>query len=185
MRRKTERSMGRVLRKTYAVAKYAAALLVALNLCRLPETAWLLPDFFASRRWLMGWVALLLALGLLADRPLRKRKPEDRPALLALIVPGLLVMDAAAIAHLYLSWYHSGAVSTAAQSPVLLLVMAAGCVLWIYGRAVPTLPFGSIWGLRTRQTLVSEEAWQKAHRQAERVFILLGALLLLVGTALL
>ncbi|MBQ9008559.1 MAG: SdpI family protein [Clostridia bacterium] len=63
--------------------------------------------------------------------------------------------------------------------------MAAGCVLWIYGRALPRIPFGSIWGIRTAKTLASETAWTNAHLKGRALFCILSLISFVAGILLL
>ncbi len=63
---------GRMLVRTYPVAKYLAFLLIPLSLYRLPPRTWLLPGACGAREWLMLWPALLMVLGTLADRRARR-----------------------------------------------------------------------------------------------------------------
>ncbi len=199
MQRSSKRRPGRILIRTYPVAKYLAMLLIPLSLYRLSPVTWLLPGITGAREWLMLWPALLMVLGILADRRARRalekdaRERENKKTaqgshiltFLALCVPGLLLLDAAAAAHLYLSWYRGGAGQPGQPMPVLsLAVMAMGCVFWIYGCISPGIPFGSVWGLRTRGTLSSPDAWMSFHRKSAAVFKLAGAALLAIGTVL-
>ena len=107
MQNSRKRRPGRILRITYPIAKYAAILLISLNLYRLPREAWLLPGVTGPRAVLMLWPALLMVLGLRADRRVRLLRKDERNLLsfLALCDPGLLLLDIAAIARLYVSWY--------------------------------------------------------------------------------
>ena len=143
MQHSRKRRPGRILVLAYPVAKYLAFLLIPLSLYRLPPQTWLLPDITGSRAWFMLWPALLMLLGLLADRRARRaleldaREKESKTAsqgshfftFLALCDLGLLILDAAAIAHLYLSWYRSAAgLPDQPLRPLLLILMAMGCV---------------------------------------------------------
>ena len=191
---------GRILRIAYPIAKYAAVLLIPLNLYRLPRQTWLLPGISGPREVLMLWPALLMLLGLLSDRRILRAKEQDRQeqknktsgkashclSFLALCVPGLILLNIAAIAHLYISWYHSATAQPENAVPILPgAVMAIGCVLWIYGCCLPQIPFGSIWGLRTGRTLSSPEAWQEFHHKCMPCFQIAGALFLAIGTFIL
>lgn len=109
---------------------------------------------------------------------------SDALFFLAWSVPGMLLLNLAGIAHLYLAWYHSGQSALPPSLPVLLL-MAVGCVLWIYGRVLPRIPFGSIWGPRTKESLSSPEAWCTLSCRSAPVCLAAGALCLLVGTLML
>ena len=188
---KKRREPGRILRLSWPAAQYAGALLVSLNLQHLPRKAWLLPGIFGSRAFLMLWTLILLILAWRGDLARSRGAEEDQKrfegvshelSFLALAVPGLFLLDLCAAAHLYLSWYHSGMPPVSFGFSVPVVLMAAGCVFWIYGRVLPRLPFDSIWGLRTPSTRGSREAWDGTHRKAGYLFLLLGAALLLAGT---
>ena len=180
------RPAGQILRRAFPIARYLAVLLISLNVQQLPAETWLLPGVNGSRRWLMGWVVLLLVLDRLVIRKYRRIEREDSLSFLALAVPGLFLLDAAGIVHLYLSWFYSGKdVPAQPNGAAVSLLMAAGCVLWIYGAALPVLPFGSIWGIRTRSTMASEEIWGKTHRKAAAMVPVIGIVCLITGTLLL
>ena len=177
------------LRLCYPVAKYMGILLTALNLHRLPEQVEALPGFTVPRWALMLWVFLLMALGYMADKRLRKEQQTDGEtqaspgmnalSFLALADPGFLLLDAAAIAHLYYCWFQGGS----AQVPWLLTaVMAIGCVLWIYGCILPAVPFGSIWGIRTEKSLHSQADWQVLHNRYADIFRIIGVSFLMIGS---
>lgn len=199
MQTSRKRRPGRILIRTYPVAKYLAVLLIPLSLYRLPRQTWLLPGVTGARVWLMLWTALLMGLGVLADRRARRALEQDEwekenkitaqgshyLSFLALCDLGLLLLDAAAVAHLYFCWYRSA--SGQPEQPVLplpLVLMAMGCVFWIYGGAAPSVPFGSVWGLRTPRTLSSPEVWKALHMKYAKLFRIAGILLLTLGTVL-
>ncbi len=177
------------LRLFYPVAKYAGILLVALNLHRLPERVEALPGFSVPRWALMLWVFLLMTLGYMADKRLGKERRKDGEtrtdpgmnalSFLALADPGLLLLDIAAVAHLYFCWFQGG------SEQVLRLpaaVMAVGCVLWIYGCALPEVPYGSVWGIRNEKTLHTQADWQMIHKKYAGVFRIIGVLCLMIGS---
>jgi len=181
------RQPGRIPRRAFPVARYLGVLMVALNLLWLPAETWLAPGFTGSRRFLMVWATLLLALDELAVHKVRRLSREDSLSFLALAAPGLFLVDAAAMAHLYLCWLNSGKppVRFSPAAAFLLLPMAAGCVLWIYGQALPVIPFGSVWGIRVQSTLTSEEDWRRVHLRVAGWMKAAGAACLVLGTLLL
>ena len=194
--KRRKRQPGLVLIRTFPVAKYLAVLLISLNLRRLPRHTWLFPGCTVPRAVFMLWVVLLLLLGWLADRQAARERQHDADeqaqhpssqvlhlvSFLALAVPGLLLLDTAAIVHLYLSWYHSAASVLVPLSPVPTIIMAAGCVFIIYGRALPSLPFRSLWGIPVSAATASASAWTAYHQKAGIVFSVVGLLCLLIGT---
>ena len=188
MQRSKKHKPGAVLLGTFPVAKYLGLLLISLNIGQLPRQTWILPGMTASRLFFTLWIALFLGLSLLADRRARIEQKNDQVrggkvlnllSFLALAVPGLLLVDALAILHIYLSWYKAGAVLL---QPAC---MAAGCVLWIYAQALPALPFGSIWGIRTARTLASPAAWSETHRRTRPLFRILSLIAFAAGILLL
>ena len=188
---KKKKGLASVLYWAYPVAKYAAVLFVSLNLHRLPRQVELLQGITGPRWLLMLWSALLMLLGVLADRRavVNRRKDETlegQPnsgmnllSFLALAVPCLLLLDAVAITHMYFCWFQGGAMDI---QPLQTSVMAIGCVLWIYGRALPSVPFGSIWGIRIEKTMRSPETWHEAHLFFSKVFCFLSGLFLIAGS---
>ncbi len=191
MNRKKKLRLG--LHHFYPAAKYAGALFTALAWGYLPETVWLWGDVFSSRRFLLLWAAALLLLGLWLDRSRRAAREKDaaeikasvkygglnESTLLALSVPLMFILDALAVLHLYLSYFKSGAPSAA--DPADALLPAAGMVLFIYGRALPQIPYRSIWGIATKDARKSEAAWKQRHRAVSLPVTLLGALALALG----
>ena len=186
------------LSQFYVIAEYLGLLAVAVNYPRLPKRVWLWPGQTGPRCVIMLWAFVLLALGLRADFMLGLAILKDREeirqgvrggglnagTLLALATPLMLLLDAGAIAHFYLCWFHSGGQSAAAAAALPTAVMAIGCVLWIYGRRMPALPYRSICGFRTARTMESPEAWQAWHAKAAPAFCVVGIAALLVGTFL-
>lgn len=187
------------LQTFFPVSQYLAAVLIALSYPRLQKTTWLLPGVEGHRVWLMLWVAVLLGLSVLFDRmhlkayyrdlwEIKNKVPHgnlNRSTLLALGVPLMLVADGVAIAHLYLSYFKSGAASLSGQLLIQhTAAMAIGMVLWIYGRFLPKIPHRSIWGLRTPKTMADQIAWGKAHLKAVPWACGAGALSLIAGSML-
>ena len=190
MQRSKKHKPGAVLLGTFPVAKYLGLLLISLNIGQLPRQTWILPGMTASRLFFTLWIALFLGLSLLADRRARTEQKNDQVrggkilnllSFLALAVPGLLLVDALAILHIYLSWYKAGAVLLQPALPQTAC-MAAG---WIYAQALPALPFGSIWGIRTARTLASPAAWSETHRRAHPLFRILSLIAFAAGILLL
>ena len=181
-----QKKRGSVLRYAFPPAQFAGALLIALNLGRFPSSLMIWPLAEGSRKWLMLWPFVLLALAWLAERKKEKLEGMDLLSFLALAVPGLFLVNAAALAHVYVCWYQSGSPDlSAAGWQVLTAVMATGCVLFLYGLKLTALPFGSIWGIRTKASLASPESWQQLHRRARPWLMAAGLLILLVGTLML
>ena len=173
----------------YPIAKYLAILLIALNLHRLPAQVEALPGFAVPRWTLMLWVFLLMVLGYIADKRLSKEQLKDvetqtNPGMnalsfLALADLGFLLLDATAIAHLYYCWFQGGSTQVA-WFPTTL--MAVGCVLWIYGSALPSGPYGSVWGICTKKALHSQADWRMIHNKYSGVFRIIGVSSLFIGS---
>lgn len=186
------------LRHFYAVSKYLGALAVALNLPRLPARAFYWPAGELPRGVMMLWVLGLGLLGLRMDLAAGRAMLKDRQELregkvggglnlstfLALATPLLFLLDAAAIAHFYTAWFRGTPNPLTMRVMLHTALMAVGCVLWIYARAMPALPYGSIWGFRVPAAMESPEKWQTWHARAATGFSLAGAAALLVGTFL-
>ena len=192
MDKKGARQPGIILKRAFPVAQYAGILLIALNLGRLPETISFRYGLHGPRQLLMIWVALLLFLARTADRRAERQQKTDLMhkdsretgllAFLAWAVPGLFLLDALAIAHLYDCWLRNGGTLESLggwQSSSAW--MAAGCVLWIYGQKLPYLSFQSLWGIRTSSTLASESAWKNAHARFRPLFLLAGTAFIALG----
>jgi len=183
----------------FPISQYLAAAVIALCYPQLSKQTWLLPIAVGSRAWMMLWLAVLLGISVLMDRAYLKAYYRDlwemenkvkngnmnRSTLLALGVPLMLILDAVAIAHFYLSYFKGGA-SAIAGTPVTLhtAAMAVGTVLWIYGRFLPKIPYRSIWGIRTKTTMADQLAWGRAHLKAMPWLCTGGAAALAAGTFL-
>ena len=175
-----KRPVGTTLVRTFPVSKYAAFLLISLNLHRLPANLTLIPGIQGPRQWLMLWSLLLMILGHRATLAVR-RAGKDALSTLAFLVPGLLLLDLAAIAHVYFCWYLAGIPLAPVSWPVTICT-SIGCVLWIYAEALPFIPYKSIWGIRTKATLASEDRWLNLHRRVARGLSILSLLCLTIGT---
>ena len=184
------------LRHFYAAAKYAGMLLVSLNLPRLPGTIRLWPGWTVPRCAVMLWTAALMFIGfrtdLAAGRAILRDREEIRQGkaggglnlstFLALVTPLLFLLDAAAAGHFYSAWFASAS-PLPNTLPVMLhtALMAVGCVVWIYGRAMPALPCNSVWGFRTNVTLQSPESWRNWHLKASTWFCAAAIAILVIG----
>lgn len=183
----------------YPVAMYLGAFLVCMALPQLPEQTWLLPERVGSRALLMLWVVLLLGIDLLLDRIYLKCLKKDlaeRAAGVkhgglnvqthqALSAMGMFLLDAIAVLHMVVSFNQAGAVRLAGQAVTFRsLALAAGIILWIYGRLLPRIPFQSIWGIRTKASMVDVPSWGRIHLKAVWPVCLGGALALVCGTLL-
>ena len=195
-----QRKRGRItLEKMFPVAKYLGGAFIAIILPCLPSSLLLMPGVIGSRAWMMLWVVVLFFLACMADQAWNKAYRKDlyeiehkvkngnlnRSTLLALTVPVLFLLDAAAIAHLYYAYLHSAAQDAGTMQFVLEnAVMSVGVVLWIYGRAMGRIRYNSIWGIRSKAALQSPEAWQQIHTKAALPTMVCGAVTLTVGTFL-
>lgn len=183
----------------FPISQYLAAAVIALCYPQLNHRTWLLPSVSGSRAWMMLWLPVLLGISMLMDRAYLKAYSRDlweienkikngnlnRSTLLALGVPMMLILDAVAIAHFYVS-YFKGGVSPLSGTPMTMhtAAMAIGVVLWIYGRFLPKIPHRSIWGLRTQTTMADRLAWGKAHLKAVPWACTGGAAALIAGVFL-
>ena len=183
----------------FPISQYLAAAVIALCYPQLSKQTWLLPIAVGSRAWMMLWLPVLLGLSALMDRAYLKAYYRDlweienkvkngnmnRSTLLALGVPMMLIVDAVAIAHFYLSYFKGGA-GTLSGTPLTMhtAAMAIGAVLWIYGRLLPKIPHQSLWGIRTQTTMADQLAWGKAPLTAMPWACAGGAAALAAGTFL-
>lgn len=189
---------GRItLERLFPVSQYMGALFLALSYPRLPNPLVIAPGLVTHRALILLWVPVLLLFAFLMDRAWLNAYRRDlaeikaqaknanlnRSTLLALGVPCLFLADFAAIAHLYVCLYQTG-MAMRSGTAVQTLIMAAGMVLWIYGRRLPHIPFASLWGIRTARTLQSQQAWATVHLAAVRWFCGAGAVFLIIGAFL-
>lgn len=120
--------------------------------------------------------ALLTALLALLPRiePRRAHLEQSLDAYVA--VWGALVLALAAI--------HAAIVGTALGSAVNVPAVIAGAVgvlFLVLGRVLGNVRSNFFFGVRTPWTLSSERSWEKTHRLAGRLFLVLGALVLLLA----
>ncbi len=195
---KRTRPPGHILSLFYGPAKYAAMVLISICLPLFPPVVSLLPVLQGSRAFLMVWPFLLIFVSLKTDRIVRQAHLADlqeasagmrgagcqAAGFLALFVPLLLVLDTVAIAHAYFCYFSADAGSSSPSLPLTVL-MAAGCVLLIYGTQADNIPYRSIWGLRTAASMASPEGWKALHQKAALLFFRCGLCLLFAGSLLL
>lgn len=189
------RKPGRItLEMLCPILQYAGAVLLSIAYPQLPETIAFLPGVQLPRVLLALWVILLLILSILLDHAAIRARAKDaaelrdhvrngglnHSTLLALALPALFILNAAAIFHLYWVYLHSAQASSASFSQ-RSAAMAVGIVLFIYGRSLPKIRFGSVWGIRTKQTLSEPMTWAKAHLAASLPVTLCGAIALAAG----
>lgn len=179
----------------FVVCQYMGAAAVCLGYPGAGEPACLWPGGFAVPRLaLMLWPLLILGADILLDRAwmnaLRMDLAEGegpgrglhRKAIEALSALILFLVDIAAILSVLAS-QQKGAVD-----PVSLRLhtaaMAAGIILWIYGRSMPRIPYNSIWGIRTSAALKSVETWGSVHLKAMPGTCACGAVCLVAAALL-
>ena len=186
------------LRHFYAAAKYAGILLIAINYPRLPGTVAPWPGWRLPRCAMMLWVVPLLLIGFRTDLAAGRAILRDREelqqgkaggglnlsTLLALTTPLFFLIDAAAVAHFYTAWFSGTPAPYTTRVMGHMAIMAAGCVLWIYGRVMPSLPFNSVWGFRVAAMTKDPRAWRLWHAKAAGVVYIVALVLLVVGTFL-
>ena len=181
----------------FIVCQYMGMALVCLGYPGAASKVRLWPNGpLLVRRALMLWPLFFLTVNLYLDHVWLKMLRIDitegktsasdeglhRKTLEALASPVLFVLDLIA-GYAVLSCQLEGA---AYLSSVRLQTasMAIGVILWIYGRRMPFIPFGSIWGIRTPGTNQSVQAWGVVHLRAMPGVCLCGFLALLAGTFL-
>lgn len=192
---KPPRKLRLTLDALFPVAQYLGASYTLLSWPRLQAITWLTPRHTGARGWMLLWPLALLLLALWTDASYDKAEAKDlieirtgkpygnmnRSTLLALCVPLLFVLDLLAVVHLHISCLRSG---TADLHPMQAGAIAAGLVLFIYGRRLPRIRFGSIWGIATPKTRADEAVWKAVHARASRPVTLIGALCLISGLLL-
>lgn len=191
---------GRItLDRLFPVCKYMAAILIAISYPRFPGVIPFLPGVELPRPAIMLWVLLLLVIAwlmtLLDKRAQLKDRQEladhipnggmNRSTLLALGVPALFILNCAAVVHLYYVYLNTGLdLQMTTTFSMGTVAMAVGIVLWIYGAEMHHIRFGSVWGIRTKATLASQEQWQHTHAKTGLPVRLCGAFVLIAGTFL-
>lgn len=186
-----------LLLRAFPVAQYLGAAVVLMAYTLLPDNVWLLPGVEGSRRWLLIWALVLLALAWLSDSAylrawkkdaaeLRDKAPNgnlNRSTMLALCVPALLLADLLAVIHVYMA-YRGVDNTIALRFSMGGLSMAIGIVLWIYGRRLPWIQFGSVWGIRNKAAMTDQTAWGNVHLRASKPVYVCGLAALICAALL-
>ena len=178
-------------------SQYAGAVLLVLGYARLPLQTRLLPGVTGNRAFLLLLPAALLALAYGLDRLYLKALKKDLfekkqgvknaalhvRTLEALAAPAMLLLDAGALLWFFLSMKSSGMLE-GDEVTRRSLALAFGITLWIYGRVLPKIPYGSIWGIRTSAAMKSVTEWGRIHLNGVPVLCIAGAAALLCGAFL-
>ena len=183
----------------FLLSQYLGAVIVSLGYCRLLPDTWLWPESVSGpRAFLMLWVLLILGLDLLLDRVYLRRRAMDLTEINkkvrngglhvktfeALAAPALFIVDAVMVVHMLLSQSRAGAAPESTEATCHAIGMAAGIVLWVYGRLLPRVRFQSVWGIRTKASLADVQSWGKIHLRAQPWVCLCGGAALVAGTFL-
>ena len=177
----------------YVACQYLGACAVCLGYPGVGDFARLWPGGPAvPRHAIMLWPLALLAADVLLDRAWLRAYGMDlaegadrglhRRTLEALAAPVLFILDFVATLAVLSCQRENAAFDP--QVRLHTAAMAAGIVLWIYGRALPRIPYKSVWGIRTAAALQSVHAWGIIHLKAMPAACLCGALCLVAGTFL-
>lgn len=180
----------------YVVCQYLGAAAVCLGYPGATAQTALWPRGpVLPRQALMLWPLLLLAADVLLDRAWMNALKSDlaeekagkgpglhRKAIEAITAPVLFLLDIAAI----ITILSCQSPDAAGNMEVRLhtAAMAAGIILWVYGRCLPRVPFQSVWGIRTAAANQSVQSWGVVHLRAMPGVCACGALALLGGTFL-
>lgn len=180
------------LHEMYVVCQYIGAAAVCLGYPGTVDPVRLWPGGpQVARPMLMLWALALLFADVLLDRSwLRALKADlaegdrglHRRTLEALAAPVLFIMDVVAILAVLSSQRETDGFT--AEIRLHTAAMAAGIILWIYGRLMPRIPYNSIWGIRSKAALKGVAQWGAVHLSAMPGVCLCGGLSLVAGTFL-
>lgn len=179
------------LHTLYVVCQYMGACAVCLGYPGIGSTARLWPAGPEVPRYaIMLWSLLLLTTDVLLDRrwlralrqDLNEEKGLHRKTLEALASPVLFIMDIVALLAVLSS--QGGSAASSMDIRLHTAAMAAGIILWIYGRLLPRIPYKSLWGIRTPAAMKDVPSWGRVHLSAMPGVCACGGLCLVAGTFL-
>ena len=197
MQRPTQKRLSLPIHTLFVLCQYMGMASVCLGYPGAAPQARLWPGGpLLPRRALMLWAVFFMVVNLFLDRAWLKMLQADmaekthassgyglhRKTLEALASPVLFILDLIAI-YTILSCQQEGA-AYLASTRLHTIAMAVGTILWIYGRRMPFIPFGSIWGIRTQNTNQSIQAWGAVHLKAMPGVCLAGLIALTAGVFL-
>ena len=192
MENRTGKRLSIPLHALFVVCQYLGAAAVCLGCPGASARVGLWPGGpEVNRAALMLWPTLLLIVDILLDRAWLRALRADlaegdkglhRKTLEALAAPVLFLLDLVAMLTVLRAQNPESVDPTSVR--LHTAAMAAGIVLWIYGRLLPRIPYNSIWGIRTAASLKGVQPWGVIHLKAMPGVCACGALCLAAGTFL-
>ena len=183
--------------RNFHLNQYWGMCLLLLCLPLLPPEDPQFHRFFRSRYWLAADALLLWAIGAWFERRLyaaieldaRERESGgdglNASALLFFATPILFLLNCAGIVHLFaMQLACSDVPAIGLDSRLRCAAVMIGLVCYVYGRFLPAVPFGSIWGIPSSAARRSARDWEEAHRSFARRMVIGGAVLLPLGLLL-
>ena len=124
------------------------------------------------------FTSLIFAIALKVD-PRRQNIERSRRAYMAIWMSTLVLMTLVTGLVCYSMLKGANAPSTSMEAMPKIITGASSILFLIIGNYLPKTRSNWFFGIRTPWTLSSNEAWQKTHRLAGRLFVLLGIIGLL------
>lgn len=150
--------------------------------------------FFKSRYWLLADALLIWAAGAWFEQRLYAaiaRDAEERKqgnhglnvtSLLFFATPILFLFNCAGTVHLFAMQYaRGGEIPLGMDIRFQCAAVMIGFALYVYGRFLPAVPYGSLWGIGSPAAKQSPQSWKEAHSRYAKRMVLGGALLLIPG----
>jgi hypothetical protein len=183
--------------RSFHLNQYWGMSLLLLCIPLLPPEVPRFHSFFRSRYWLTADALLLWAIGAWLERRLyaaieldaRERESGSDAlnvsSLLFFATPILFLLNCAATVHLFAMQFASAdALAIGLDARLRCAAVMIGLVCYVYGRFLPGIPFGSIWGIPSPAAKRSARDWEEAHCSYARRMVIGGALLLPLGLML-
>lgn len=178
--------------RNFYILRYIGIALLILCFPFLPTKATAFPPIFQSKYWLLADVLLLWSIGAMFEKSLFRaiiqdtaEKKEGKDALnasslLFFATPLLFLFTCAAVVHIFALWYASPEhPMPTIDSRLQCAALVIGLFFCIYGRFIPVFKYQSMWGIRTKATLVSAESWKAIHKKCSKRMMIGGFILLL------
>lgn len=180
--------------QSFHLNQYWGMGLLLLCVPLLPQEIPQFHTFFKSRYWLLGDVLLIWAIGTLFEHRLYTAVAQDTEerklgmdalnvsTLLFFATPILFLLNCAGTVHLFAMQYAwAGELATGMDARFQCAAVMIGFALYVYGRFLPAVPFGSLWGISSPAARKSAHSWNKEHSRYAKRMVTGGALLLIPG----